>query len=1316
MGEHTKQAGQGTSEGSTLNSSRISVERPATKRDGHFEGNESAHAILREKYLFAFRNAMLFGKCAGTVTELPLLHRATLTLEEREIPQEDQANALRKLGNVQRKKGNIEQAITMYNESLKISRAINNRHLEAKSLNNLGLCAKVRGDLEEAVRYHRESLAIKRVVGDRQGEAISLNNLGNIELARGAVEEATRLIETSLVIKREIGDKKGEATSMMTIGEIAKKRNDFISAAAVYKEVHSISRKVGDLQLQSFALSKRMEIAALQGDSEKAKRLEDQLLAIREQYALVHSEPENDMTATTLVDAELEYDALFDEITRANEHVTKNVRKAQRSPNWDSISDRPWIRENLTKYIIGMRNETFKIQSLNIINLEKEIKLNRLRAQENEQNLGSIPKADYFRVLGALSEQMIPLVSKKQNLEKLCNYTAIREEFRSDAYPIIYGRPWSDQSAPENYEELMLAMETSTQHHATRVLRIFGDPGQGKSTLLQQLGYDFATNQLINHKDHMPYYFKAKHISRLRTSGLSEEALGTMQEIDKDVILDDFRADEIADALFESEADLKQYITKEEIIQLIRLERQDPDAKPRCIFIDALDECSTLKDQEYVREFINNEVENFHSNVIVTCRTTHRHSLEIETNNAYTCLLHYTEEELRREMPKKLSDAWGINRDMLTLPTELYFDKYQSVLSHPLYVGWFCFLLRNDKLHVTEQPDIEIMQGDSALNELHIAFLKQVIEVGIEISISEKYPTKIDEFDQGKILDLFCLIAANYFTMNTQNLDVILTRIVRVHPTITITKLEEDFIRNNMGLLFVNDEHALEFTHETLPEVALGIIFEDSRYADEYLPKSAEESGLMHRRDLINSSAWSQCIVLTRAVLRRNRGDGSLKSCIIDLLPSVPGPFIEQTIGMLTVNKGPIISIQNDGLYPYIHQEKVQPSQDEIILYEVGQKYIDSIEKSERFPLNWPERFHNSSSSDHPVDVIYQHTTIFDCSDLLITTNSLMLMQYVSLSSASRILELWTDEGEIDNPILLQWYLGHIQHGSFNNEFEDNLLHRLTWDGQRKIQSNNLDSIATRLIFGLEYCLSRSAVIHEHGAFAGNLFGSRGNETHQRFLNHILSPVQQNQDIDLIFLVEMHGERLRKSLLKSSELLSNTIYECMISNPPIRQGKQMNKNTIRMHIARILEIPSVSNALLQYFAAILWFHCKHPEISLIQRGASRADQVEVGRFWRLFEQNMGGKHLDGKKVLAVPHPINIIYSNSKKVPEVLLNLMDILLPYIGTDARNKIFVDLANVKMKHFEKKNKFHFKNLIGKMFEKDSTISGTYKREQND
>ena len=166
----------------------------------------------------------------------------------------------------------------------------------------------------------------------------------------------------------------------------------------------------------------------------------------------------------------------------------------------------------------------------------------------------------------------------------------------------------------------------------------------------------------------------------------------------------------------------------------------------------------------------------------------------------------------------------------------------------------------------------------------------------------------------------------------------------------------------------------------------------------------------------------------------------------------------------------------------------------------------------------------------------------------------------------------------------------------------------------------------------------------------------------------------------------------------------------------------MSNNSIQRHIARILEIPSVSNALLQYFAAALWFHCKHPEISLIQRGnLFRQDREELERFWHLFGQDMSRK-----KAQTLSHPINIIYSNSKKVPEVLLNLMDILLPYIGTDARSKGFegqggefydlIDRLNVRKMDRKRMKKFHFKNTIGKMFEKDSTISGTYKREQND
>ena len=1140
-------------------------------------------AMLREKYLFAFRNAMLFGKCAGTVTELPLLHRATLTLE-------------------------LEQA------------AEESSHIE---------------QLENQIKMTHTKL------------------------------------EKEYAILR-----KGQKSAKLLM-----------------------------LQSELKIFEKELQIATL----EEANAVD---AATKEPHPIDS--------------AKIEYNGLLDELRKADDYLQSEYEKAKRTNRWDSIADRPWVRDNLTRYIIEMKDELFRERSLNIISLERVLQGIHQESQENEESLGRVPRDEYIARMLQIGEMIKPVKRAIENLDSLCDYRLIRDEFRSEIYPMVYGRAWKGQRGPQNYEELMLAMETSTQDDPTKVLRIFGDPGQGKSTLLQQLAYDFATNQLVHQKDHMPFYFKAKHIARLGTTLLSEGALGTVERINNEPFLDDFRTEEIVDALFESDADLKKYITREELIQLIHLEGEDANAKPRCIFIDAFDECSTVADQEFVREFIKNEVEDFHSNIIVTCRTTHSDSLQIESNNAYTCLLRYTEQELRREMPKKLSDAWGINRDMLTIPTNLYFDKYQSVLSHPLYVGWFCFLLRNNKLQVAEQPDIEIMQGNSALNELHIAFLKQVIEVGIEISIAEKYPTKIDEFDQGKILDLFCLIAANYFTMNTQNLDVILTRIQRVHPTIRISKLEDDFIRNNMGLLFVNDEHALEFTHETLPEVALGIIFESERFADEYLPKSAEESGLMHRRDLINSSAWSQCIVLTRAVIQKGKSEKTLKDCIIDLLPSVPGPFIEQTIGMLTTNNGPIISVTNDGLEPYMRHETIAPSADQITLYEVGQKYIQSIENNERFPLKFPERFHNASDTPHPVDVIYQHSTIFDCSDLLIAEDVLRIMQHLSLTSAPRIVDLWTDEAEIDNPILLEWYLGHVRHGltTDGENFQRDFLDRLSWDGQRIRQEPSLSMARSRLIMGLEYALSLSVDIRESHEEHSRLF-AQSMVTNQSFLDHILLPVKQNEDLDLVFLIERYGKRLRKAIRKEPQKLSKSIARIIMKRPPVRNDRLMTDTALERHIEVLLSGQSmVTDAFLQYAAAVIWTHCKRSKFAEIKAQKEfnnlnelkkfGFDQVgsQVIEFWSLFEFEQS----------QIAHPITMIYSKSKKkTPSVLLELMDILLPYIGTDARQKDWIgDYKNVlfDVNNIMHKRKYKtFSRTIEAVMNKPAkskTISGTFKRNQ--
>lgn len=906
----------------------------------------------------------------------------------------------------------------------------------------------------------------------------------------------------------------------------------------------------------------------------------------------------------------------------------------------------------------------------------------------------------------SIHAQIKALTYALNNITKMCDYDKIKTQFYS-LYFEIYGRRYVDNERLETYDQVIGHMETSTQEHSTHLLKIFGDPGQGKSTLLQQLAYDYATNQLSGNNDHTPFFFKAKHIARLRVSKLETDH--GLQELENEAYFDGFKTSELVDVLYDSNPDLKKYIGSEELSQLIELEGKDANAHPRCLLIDALDECSSLKDREYVRDFIVNEVEDYHSNLIVTCRTTHRESLVTDLVNEHSCLLKYSQEELRFDMPKKLSDAWGINREMLTISTNLLFEKYQNVLSHPLFVGWFCFLLRNNKVPITEQVSVEIKQENSVLNELHILFLREVIETGIDISIKEKYPNASERFDRKKIFDFFCLIAANYFTMNSQNLEIILTRIKRLHK-LELDSHEQEFVSSNMGLLFVNDERTLEFTHETLPEVALGIILEDQRYAEKYLPSSVETSGLMHRRELINSSAWSECIVLTRALERGKMNGKSIKENIIDLLPSLPGPFIEKTISMLTSNQGPIVSLQANGLEIILEHETVRPSSDEITLYEIGQKYIESIENNQRFPLEFPNRFRNNTETNHPLDVLYMQTKIFDLSDLVVVDDSLKMMQQLSLSSAERLLELWTDEGDSQNPLLLLWYLGHTRHGNFDRNFETELIERITWDGQRNVQATTLEEKVVRLTWGLEYALS----VHAENQMPTSPGGLEPAITemkaleHEPFLHHLMAPIQSNQDLNLAYLCQQHGEELGAMLVEDADLLSETIADLMIVNRPVRDDAQMNKQFARKRVAALLSYRPIQDAIVQYFATCIWEHCKLAKHVGTAKSVPISSQLK--EFWSLFDEQV--EYEQGHLVLA-PHPIHIIYSNSASTPKILLALLDLLLPYVGTDPKRNASQKERMSNFKDFIKKFDFgqtstkkKFKNVFeykSEQFRKD-------------
>ena len=158
---------------------------------------------------------------------------------------------------------------------------------------------------------------------------------------------------------------------------------------------------------------------------------------------------------------------------------------------------------------------------------------------------------------------------------------------------------------------------------------------------------------------------------------------------------------------------------------------------------------------------------------------------EINTHNSLD--IHFTPHELRFEMPTKLANAWGMNSDQLSLSAANLYKQYETVLTHPLFVGFFCMLLSHNALHPSDSKNPYLKQSkskekeeaDSTVSLQHVAFLKRVIEFGLEINVKERQSISEDEI--ARIRKLFCYIAATFITTGLSNLENILKYIAKYH-------------------------------------------------------------------------------------------------------------------------------------------------------------------------------------------------------------------------------------------------------------------------------------------------------------------------------------------------------------------------------------------------------------------------------------------------------------------------------------------------------------------------------------------------------
>jgi tetratricopeptide (TPR) repeat protein len=117
-------------------------------------------------------------------------------------------------------------------EALEVARAVGDPRPVSMALTYLGLIALTLGEATNAERFAREAHVLAAEHEDRFQMSLSLQVLGRIAIARSEPVEADWLLSESLGIAREIGDRWLEAQALGCQGELAARQGDYDRARA----------------------------------------------------------------------------------------------------------------------------------------------------------------------------------------------------------------------------------------------------------------------------------------------------------------------------------------------------------------------------------------------------------------------------------------------------------------------------------------------------------------------------------------------------------------------------------------------------------------------------------------------------------------------------------------------------------------------------------------------------------------------------------------------------------------------------------------------------------------------------------------------------------------------------------------------------------------------------------------------------------------------------------------------------------------------------------------------------------------------------
>jgi tetratricopeptide (TPR) repeat protein len=269
----------------------------------------------------------------GELEQAISLYEQVLAAQEALGDLQGKSVTLHQMANVLVTRGELDRAMALYEQALAAQEALGDVRGKSATLHAMANVLVTWGDLASAMALYEQVLTAQEALGDLQGKSVTLHQTANVLVTRGELDRAMALYEQALAAQEALGDVRGKSATLHAMANVLARRGELDRAMALYEQALAVQEALGDVRGKSATLHAMANVLVTRGDLAGAMQLYEQSLAWKEALGDLRGELVTIANMASLF-------AQQGEVKRAQQYYQRSLAMSEQ------LGD-PWSRANV---------------------------------------------------------------------------------------------------------------------------------------------------------------------------------------------------------------------------------------------------------------------------------------------------------------------------------------------------------------------------------------------------------------------------------------------------------------------------------------------------------------------------------------------------------------------------------------------------------------------------------------------------------------------------------------------------------------------------------------------------------------------------------------------------------------------------------------------------------------------------------------------------------------------------------------------------------------------------------------------------------